>query len=117
MSAFAYYEKSSKYNNLASNDFKTKRLQISEYLVNMVKDKAILIRTDCDCINAYANACRSKLQISKGYYKKSILWGNYWGERFSLNSQNAFEFSVTFGAQKNCFQNVKGENDEESKNN
>ena len=109
MSAFAYYEKASKYNMLASNDFRTKRLKISKYFVKMMNDKGILVSTDCRNINAYANPFNSKLQIGKGYYKHSILWGNYWGERFSLNSKNAFEFSVIFGVQKNCFQNVKGE--------
>ncbi len=96
MSAFAYYEKASRYNSLASNDFRTKRLRISTYLVNTVNDTSILINTDCRNINAYANPFNSKLQISKGYYKKSILWGNYWGERFSLNKNNRFEFSASF---------------------
>lgn len=100
MSAFAYYEKASKNNHLASNDFRTKRLKIREYLVNMVNDRRILIQTDCTDINAYANPFDSKLQISKGYYKQSILWGNYWGKRFHLNNQNAFEFSVSFDKQE-----------------
>ncbi|MGN1201945.1 MAG: glycoside hydrolase family 2 TIM barrel-domain containing protein, partial [Eubacterium sp.] len=96
MSAFAYYEKASRYNSLASNDFRTKRLRISTYLVNTVNDTSILINTDCRNINAYANPFNSKLQISKGNYKKSILWGNYWGERFNLNINSRFEFSVSF---------------------
>lgn len=96
MSAFAYYEKSSRYNGLASNDFRTKRLRISSYLVNLIDDTSILINTDFNNINAYANPFNSRLQISKGYYKKSILWGNYWGERYSLNKNNRFEFSVYF---------------------
>lgn len=97
MSAFAYYEKASKYNNLASNDFRTKRLGINSYLVHLNNSKKTLIHTECSNINAYSNPFNSKLQISKGYYKKSILWGNYWGERFHLNSQNTFEFSISFG--------------------
>ncbi|MGN0534749.1 MAG: glycoside hydrolase family 2 protein, partial [Eubacterium sp.] len=96
MSVFAYYEKASRYNRLAGNDFRTKRLRISSYLVNLIDDTNILINTDCDNINAYANPFNSKLQISKGYYKKSILWGNYWGERFSLNKNNRFDFSLSF---------------------
>lgn len=97
MSAFAYYEKSSKNNNTASNDFRTKRLRISNYLVHTEHSKNVLIKTDCSNINAYANPFASKLQISKGYYKQSILWGNYWGERFKLSNRNSFEFSVSFG--------------------
>lgn len=97
MSAFAYYEKSNKNNNMASNDFRTKRLRISNYLIHTQHGKNVLIKTDCDNINAYANPFASKLQISKGYYKQSILWGNYWGKRFSLNNQNSFEFFVSFG--------------------
>lgn len=97
MSAFAYYEKTSKHNNLASNDFRTKRLRISNYLVHMESNKKVLINTDCCNINAYMNSFNSNLQISMGYYKQSILWGNYWGQRFNLNNQNAFEFSVSFG--------------------
>lgn len=97
MSAFAYYEKNSKYNYLASNDFKTKRLKIKSYLVNMSCERKILVKTDCADINAYVNPFNSKLQISKGNYKKSILWGNYFGERFNLNYKNNFEFSVSFG--------------------
>lgn len=96
MSAFAYYEKASRYNSLASNDFRTKRLKISSYLVNLIDDTSILINTDCSNINAYANPFNSKLQISKGYYNKSILWGNYWGERFNLNKKDCFEFSISF---------------------
>lgn len=96
MSAFAYYEKSSKYNKLASNDFRTKRLRIRDYLVNTVNGRKVLINTDCSNINAYANPFNAKLQISKGYYKPSILWGNYWGKRFNLNEKNTFEFSVSF---------------------
>lgn len=97
MSAFAYYEKNSKYNHLASNDFRTKRLNISSYLVHTVSDKKILIKPDCSNINAYANPFQAKLQISKGDYKQSILWGNYWGKRFHLYNKNAFAFSVSFG--------------------
>lgn len=97
MSAFAYYGKASKHNYLASNDFRTKRLRINSYLVRFDNSKKALIQTDCSNINAYANPFHSKLQISKGYYKQSILWGNYWGERFNLNNQNTFEFSVSFG--------------------
>lgn len=97
MSAFVYYEKNSKYNHLASNDFRTKRLKISSYLVHMVSDKKILIQPDCGNINAYANPFQAKLQISKGDYKQSILWGNYWGKRFHLYNKNAFAFSVSFG--------------------
>lgn len=97
MSAFSYYEKNSKYNSLASNDFRTKRLKIRCYSVNIVSDKRFIIKTDCSNINAYANPFNSKLQISKGNYKQSILWGNYWGRRFNLNNKNAFEFSVFFG--------------------
>lgn len=99
MSAFAYYERSSKYNQLASNDFRTKRLKIRKYLVNMENDRKILLQTDCDNINAYVNPFHSKLQISKGYYTPSILWGNYWGKRFTLNSKNTFAFSVSLGEQ------------------
>lgn len=97
MSAFAYYRRQNKYNNLAANDFRTKRLKISSYLVHMENSKNVLIKTDCSNINAYANPFNFKLQISKGYYKQSILWGNFWGERFILNKQNRFEFSVSFG--------------------
>lgn len=99
MSAFAYYEKSNKNNHLASNDFRTKRLGINSYLVHFDNNKKILINTQCSNINAYANPFNSKLQISKGYYKQSILWGNYWGKRFSLNNQNSFEFTASFGEQ------------------
>lgn len=99
MSAFAYYERSSKYNQLASNDFRTKRLKIRKYLVNMENNRKILLQTDCDNINAYVNPFHSKLQISKGYYTPSILWGNYWGKRFMLNSKNTFAFSVSLGEQ------------------
>ena len=95
MSAFAYYERAN--NNIASNDFRTKRLRINSYLVDFDNNKKALIKTDCSNINAYANPFNSKLQISKGYYKQSILWGNYWGERFNLNNHNDFEFSVSFG--------------------
>lgn len=95
MSAFAYYRKRG-YLNPASNDFRTKRLKIKQYLVNMVSDNKALINTDCKNINAYANPFNNKLQISKGYYKQSILWGNYWGERFNLNNKNTFEFSLEF---------------------
>ena len=100
MSAFAYYEKACKYNNLASNDFRTKRWRIKSYLVNLDNSQKALINTECSNINAYANPFASKLQISKGYYKQSILWGNYWGKRFHLNNQNAFEFSVSFEKQE-----------------
>lgn len=99
MSAFAYYERDSKYNQLASNDFRTKRLKICKYLVNMENGRKILLQTDCDNINAYVNPFNSKLQISKGDYKPSILWGNYWGKRFTLNSKNTFAFSVSLGEQ------------------
>lgn len=99
MSAYPYYEKSSESNKTASNDFRTKRLQISSYFVKMMNDRSILINTDCSNINAYANPFNSKLQISKGYYKQSILWGNYWGKRFNLNHQNTFEFSASFEEQ------------------
>lgn len=96
MSSYAYYEKASKYNRFASNDFKTKRLNISSYLAETFNNQKVLINTDCININAYANPLNAKLQISKGNYKRSILWGNYWGERFNLNKQNTFEFSVCF---------------------
>lgn len=94
ISAFPYYKRENKYNNLASNDFRTKRLKISSYLVHMENNKNVLIKTDCSNINAYANPFTSKLEISKGYYKPSILWGNYRGRRFHLNNQNKFEFSI-----------------------
>lgn len=97
ISAFAYFEKANKNNHLAGNDFRTKRLKISNYLVHTEHGKNVLIKTDCSNINAYTNPFHSKLQISKGYYKQSILWGNYWGERFNLSYKNAFEFSVSFG--------------------
>lgn len=97
MSTFAYYERDSKYNHLASNDFRTKRLKINSYLVNMADERKILVKTDCTDMNAYVNPFNSKLQISKGDYKRSILWGNYWGKRFNLNSKNTFAFSVSFG--------------------
>lgn len=100
MSAYAYYEKTSRNNHLASNDFRTKRLGIHSYLVNTVNNQKVLIQTDCSKINAYFNPFHSKLQISKGYYKHSILWGNYWGERFNLNRINTFEFTVSF--ETNC---------------
>lgn len=96
MSAFAYYEKSGRYNYLAGNDFKTKRLKISRFLVNMVNESKILVTADCKNVNAYANPFNAKLRISKGYYKQSILWGNYWGKRFNLDKHHKFEFSVSF---------------------
>lgn len=95
MSAFAYYEKASRYNHIASNDFRTKRLRISSYLAYSADGKAVLVQTDSDNINAYANPMQSKLQIGKGYYKRSILWGNYWGQRFRLRRQSNFEFSLS----------------------
>lgn len=55
------------------------------------------VNTECNSINAYVNAFNSKLEISKGHYKKSILWGNYFWKRFGFNSTNTFEFSVSFG--------------------
>ncbi|MDO4153233.1 MAG: glycoside hydrolase family 2 TIM barrel-domain containing protein [Clostridia bacterium] len=96
MSAFAYYDKASEYNTLASNDFKTKRLNIRNYQVTAENGKSLLIHTDCAHINAYANPFREKLQISKGDYMPSIAWGNYWGNRFRLNRKNPFVFSVSF---------------------
>lgn len=99
MSAFAYYEKNSQCNQLASNDFRTKRLKIRKYLVNIINGQRIWIQTDCSNINAYANPFNEKLQISKGHYKPSVLWGNYWGERFHLCQKNTFTFSVSFGQQ------------------
>lgn len=100
MSAFAYYEKASKCNQTAGNDFRTKRLRIYSYLVNLENDSKVLVHTESNNINAYANPFNSKLQISKGYYKQSILWGNYWGERYLLNKNNSFEFSVSFEKQR-----------------
>lgn len=97
MSAFSYYEKNSKYNSLASNDFRTKRWKIQSYLINLTSGGKILIRTRCGNINAYANPFNEKVEISKGYYKQSILWGNYLGERFRLMRKNIFEFSVFLG--------------------
>lgn len=96
MSAYAYYEKASRYNHTAGNDFRTKRLRIKQYLVHTADDAKILIQTDCSNINAYAGPFDSKLHISKGYYKPSLLWGNYCGERFHLNTQNTFEFTISF---------------------
>ena len=96
MSAFAYYDKNSDCNTLASNDFKTKRLKINNYLVNTVHGTKVLVKTDSKNINTYANPFNSKLQISKGDYKRSVLWGNYWGKRFSLNNKNIFEFFLYF---------------------
>lgn len=112
MSAFVYYEKSSSYHHLASNDFRTKRLKISRFLVNMVNESKILVTADCGNINAYANPFNAKLQISKGYYKQSILWGNYWGKRFNLNQHHKFEFSVSF---ENSNHNGGNQNDKKGK--
>ena len=98
MSAFAYYRKARGYLNPAGNDFRTKRLKIKQYLVQMVSENKVLVNTDCQNINAYANPFNNKLQISKGYYKQSILWGNYWGSRFNLNRKNTFEFLLSFEA-------------------
>lgn len=100
MSAFAYYRKARGYLNPASNDFRTKRLKIKQYLVDMISENKVLVNADSQNINAYANPFNNKLQISKGYYKQSTLWGNYWGRRFILNKQNSFEFSATFENQK-----------------
>ena len=108
MSAFAYYEKSSRYHHLAGNDFRTKRLKISRYLVNMVNESKVLVTANHENINAYANPFNAKLQISKGYYKQSILWGNYWGERFNLNQHHKFEFSVLFEKQGGNYNDKKG---------
>ena len=99
MSAFAYYERASKYNHYASNDFRTKRLGVKAYLVHTVDEKKILMNTACKDINAYANPFLAKFQISKGHYKHSLLWGNYWGERYNLNKTNNFEFTVSFEEQ------------------
>lgn len=96
MSAFAYYDKASEYNALASNDFKTKRLNIYNYQVTAENGNSLLVDTDCAHISAYANPFQEKLQISKGDYMPSIAWGNYWGNRFHLNRKNRFAFSVFF---------------------
>lgn len=97
MSAFAYYEKSNAASRLASNDFRTKRLSVKQYLVRFESGKSILINTKSENVNAYANPFENKISISKGHYKPSILWGNYWGERFGLSDKNTFEFDVSFG--------------------
>lgn len=98
-SAFAYYDKNSEFNHIASNDFRTKRFNINEYLVDTNSKGSVLIKTDSEYINAYSNPFNSKLEISKGSYQKSILWGNYFGEKIRLNKRNNFEFSVSFGNQ------------------
>ena len=100
MSSFAYYEKASEHNTLASNDFKTKRLNIRSYMVNAENGNSILVNTDCANINAYANPFNSALQISKGGYMPSIAWGNYWGKRFCLNRKKPFAFSISFADEK-----------------
>lgn len=97
MSAFAYYEENLKYSHFVSNDFRTKRFKIQSYLVCFASNKKILINTNSSNVNAYANPFNSKLQISKGYYKPSILWGNYYGKRFRLNNKSDFEFTVFCG--------------------
>lgn len=65
--------------------------------MHTVNERKLLVKPDCSNINAYANPFNAKLQISKGGYKQSILWDNYWGKRFYLYNKNTFAFSVSFG--------------------
>ena len=98
MSAFVHHGKTSGYNAMASNDFKTKRLNIRSYRATAENGDSLLVRTDCGHINAYADPFEENLQISKGSYMPSISWGNYWGKRFCLNRKNQFVFSLGFSA-------------------
>ncbi len=97
MSAFAYYGASSKSNRIACNDFRTKRLKIKEYRVDLQDSKAVLIKTESKNINSYFNPFRSRLEVGKGNYNKSLLWGNYWGEKFRLCKKNDFEILIIAG--------------------
>lgn len=94
MGAYSYFTKNSPENKLASNDFKTKRLNIKTYSVNMESGLKLIVQTDEKHINAYANPFNNTLQISKGNFFSSIAWGNYFGKIERISKSNKFEFSL-----------------------
>lgn len=93
MAAFSYFSKNRLENNLASNDFRTKRLNIKSYKV-CSNDISLLIKTNGKYINAYANPFDSTLYIGKCSFFPSIAWGNCFGK---INKNNSFKFSLSIG--------------------
>ena len=89
----AYYTKNCLENSLASNNFRTKRLNIKSYKV-CSNDISLLIRTDDKYINAYANPFDSTLYIGKCSFFTSIAWGNCFGK---INKSNTFAFTLSIG--------------------
>lgn len=93
MAAFSYFSKNRLENSLASNDFRTKRLNIKSYKV-CSNDISLLIKTNGEYINAYANPFDSTLYIGKCSFFPSIAWGNCFGK---INKNNSFKFSLSIG--------------------
>ena len=93
MAAFSYFTKNSPENALASNDFRTKRLNIKSYKV-CSNDISLLIKTNGEYINAYANPFDSTLYVGKCSFFPSIAWGNCFGK---INKNNSFKFSLSIG--------------------
>lgn len=97
MSAYAFFADGRLENRLASNDFRTKRLSIKEYLLNVDSGEKLLVKTDSSDINAYMNPFSSELQIGCGSFWPSLSWGNYFGKKNKLASGFKFGFSMSFG--------------------
>ncbi|MDO4363353.1 MAG: glycoside hydrolase family 2 TIM barrel-domain containing protein [Clostridia bacterium] len=94
MSAFAYFSKNRLENSLASNDFRTKRLNIENYKVSLSNGLSLLIQTSDKHINAYASPFDSTLYIEKCSCFPSIAWGNYFGK---ITKNKNFKFKLLIG--------------------
>lgn len=98
MTNYFLFEKDNEIQNLVTNDFKVKRTNIIKYTLEDSLFNMITVNSLSDNLSAFVNKSKSNkdiLEISLGEYYKSLEWGNYCGEKVSIDQKKQFEFIIS----------------------